>query len=664
MSRRPIRPLLAAFACTALLALCLGSASSPAATRHRVTPASSRTAARAHRRPRPTGADRALEARRLHDRLRRVEWTLRSERERLRIPGLAFALIEDDRVVMLTCLGVRDLATRRPVDSLTLFPVGSCTKAFTAMAAEISQQDGTLSLDEHPQRYLPWFHMADPEANRLVTLRDMLSHRTGLKAYADLAAEPGVLSRLDYVRAATAARPAVPFRETFQYSNAMYVAVGEIVAKVQRSTWEQVIEQRVFAPLGMTSSITSLDDLPRHSDHAIGYDDPRHTGDWHPAPPPASLHALAPAGAIASNARDMARWIRFLLGQGAIDGHRVVSPNGVREVMTAHTPINASLSYGLGWALYDWNRHQVVEHNGGSQGISALVSMMPERRIGFVLLANVTPTSLTKIGVLGRMLWPILLGERGVGGAPEVPSHRAPPTPTPPDSAYDTSHLPPVDEILSKMLAAAGGGRSLRADTTLELRCRKSYLNQGVDADVRTRWKMPDRIDSDERWSAAGKPIGGVRSYVNGARSGQETTFGQDEIYSGDTLAGARRDASLAWLLDPRGQYPRIKLLGRRRLAGEDVYVLELSPVTGEPTLYSVSARSFLVAQKKSGASVETYSDYRTVGGRAWPYRTLIADALGDAEVTVRSIRWGVPVADDAFAPRVATAASPAPSAP
>src|SRR5205807_3540393 len=123
----------------------------------------------------------------------------------------------------------------------TVFPIGSCTKSFTSVAAALSHDQGVLSLDDSPHKYLPYFRMADPEADALVTLRDMLCHRTGLRANADLAAEPGLLSSADYVRAATSAKPTAKFRAKFQYSNSMFTAAGEAIAKANSTTWERLI---------------------------------------------------------------------------------------------------------------------------------------------------------------------------------------------------------------------------------------------------------------------------------------------------------------------------------------------------------------------------------------------------------------------------------------
>jgi|SRR6516162_1419474 CubicO group peptidase (beta-lactamase class C family) len=233
--------------------------------------------------------------------------------------------------------------------------------------------------------------MADPVADAGVTLRDMLSHRTGLLAYADLAAEPGVLTREEYVRIATASKAAFPFRSKFQYSNAMYSAVGEIIGKVNHSTWERVVQDDIFESLQMNASVTSLKQLSAGPDHATVYVYSEDTKTWHPVPPPQSLEALAPGGNIAASLYDMTLWLRMLSNGGRFDGKAIVSPAAFRELTTPQIAINSSLSYALGWAIYDWNGHAVVEHNGGSQGISALVSFIPERHVGFVFLANTSP---------------------------------------------------------------------------------------------------------------------------------------------------------------------------------------------------------------------------------------------------------------------------------
>ncbi|MGH2907489.1 MAG: serine hydrolase domain-containing protein, partial [Solirubrobacterales bacterium] len=182
---------------------------------------------------------------------------LELKRTSLHIAGIGVAVVLHGQVIVLDVRGLRDVEQKAPVTLDTVFPIGSCTKAFTAMAVGVAQDEGVMSLDDSPHRWLPYFRMRDKEADAQVTLRDMLSHRTGLKAYGDLAAEPGVLTREEYLRAAIGAVPAAKFRASYQYSNAMVTAAGEVVARAYKTTWEKVIESKIFGPLGMTASRTS-----------------------------------------------------------------------------------------------------------------------------------------------------------------------------------------------------------------------------------------------------------------------------------------------------------------------------------------------------------------------------------------------------------------------
>ena len=257
----------------------------------------------------------------------------------------------------------------------------------------------------------------------------------------------------------------------------MYSAAGEIVGRVHGGRWERILETEIFGPLGMASSKTSLAELPEHPDHATGYVTAPGSGGWRAVPPPKSLDALAPAGAIASTARDMARWLLMLASGGRIDGRPFVSAAMFAELTTAKISIDGSLSYALGWATYEWNGLTVVEHNGGSQGLSALVSFVPERRAGFVFLANTSPTAMTKIGNAGKLLYPVILG----AAAPAAP----------PD-------LPTADALLARMLSAAGGQKALMRHASFELHARKSYENQGVDAALTVRAKAPALHSEEE----------------------------------------------------------------------------------------------------------------------------------------------------------------------
>jgi hypothetical protein len=428
----------------------------------------------------------------------------------------------------------------------------------------------------------------------------------------------------------------------------MYTAVGEVVAQAYRSTWEQVIASRIFTPLGMKSSVANLHEMHRLANRATGYRYDAAANSWRPVPPPQSLKALAPAGAIAASARDMAQWMLMLTSGGTFEGRRFVSETSLRDITAPHVAINDRVSYALGWASYEWNHLRVVEHNGGSDGISALMSYIPERRVGFVLMANIGANAMTRIAGAGWLLYPILLGQASEG---------VPPTSQPPPSSVaptiSTEHaIPPPDALLKRMVAAAGGESVLRGHVSLEITATKSYDNHGVAGPFTIRAQTPARREELEIWHAAGREIGRVRSYFDGATGGQEDTLGQDEINGADANAEARRNDDFRPLLNMPILYPFMKVLGRAMIDHEPASVLERS-AAGEPAerVY-VSERSALVLRRQRGEESTRYEDYRRVDGEMVPFRIVIDDSLGRTTIQVKNARFNVKFPAGTFAPR------------
>jgi CubicO group peptidase (beta-lactamase class C family) len=567
-------------------------------------------------------------------RAEKIMYLLGLKREQHHIAGLGVAVVRDGQVIVLDVRGLRDVAQQTPVSLDTLFPIGSCTKAFTAMAIGLARDEGLLSLDDAPQRWLPYFKMKDREASALVTLRDMLSHRTGLPPYADLAAVPDVLTREDYLRATIGAAPVAPPRTTFGYSNAMVTAAGEVVARAYNMPWERVIETKIFAPLGMTSSRTSSYHLG--NDGTVGY--AWDGAAWKPAPVAPSLRAMAPAGAIAASTKDMARWMRMLASDGVLDGNRFVSEATLRDLTSPHTRINDTLSYALGWAVYEWNGHRVLEHSGGSDGLSALVSVMPDRHAGFVVLANSSPTALTRIGALGAQLWPLILDEPTRTAAPVPPPRITAPTPPPLASTQD---LPTAADLIARAIAAAGGRPKLARHTSMQLRAVGAYPGHGVELAVTATYHAGKRV-VDEAWRAAGKRIGRVRTYFDGTRGAQQTTFGQDETFTGDAEANARHDAILHPLLDAARLYPTTRVDRKVVLDGDEAFVLVLTPKLGAPVELYISARTGLVVRRDSNGESTRFSDFRTIDGEVVPFASTTTGPLGDKLLTVKQLRFGV----------------------
>ncbi len=200
-----------------------------------------------------------------------IEKAIDAKRQESGIPGVSLAIVKDDKVIYLKGLGVKDFERKVPVTPDTLFAIGSSSKAFTAMLAVISADEGKLSLDDSPKKFLPYFTLRDQDAAAKITLRDLLTHRSGLNR-TDLAMVTGVLNREELIKVAGAAKPTAKLGEKFQYQNVMYTAAGEAVAKAQNSTWDKLIASKIFKPLGMTSSVTTVAEMQKARDYSFGYD--------------------------------------------------------------------------------------------------------------------------------------------------------------------------------------------------------------------------------------------------------------------------------------------------------------------------------------------------------------------------------------------------------
>ncbi|HUD71139.1 MAG TPA: serine hydrolase, partial [Dongiaceae bacterium] len=567
-----------------------------------------------------------------------IEKLFEEQRTTYHVPGVTFVVVVDDKVVLLGARGLRDVEANRPVTPDTLFPIGSCTKAFTSMAIGVAQDAGRLTLDDSLHRWLPEVTLDDPEANELVTLRDLLCHRTGLKAYADLAAVPGRLSRVEYVRTAMGAKPVGKFRGIYQYSNAAVTAAGESVARAEKTTWERVVETTIFAPLGMTSSRTSSYGLPALPDGATGYnwDGTR----WTAAPVVESLQAMAPAGSIASTARDLSLWLRMLTNRGVLDGRRFVSEATLDDLITPHTKVNDTMSYALGWAVYEWNGHRVIEHNGGSDGLSAIIGFIPDRRAGYALLANLSPTTLTKVGALGTRLWPLILDEEAKAAtAPMSPPHVAALPPPPPT---EPGELPTSEQVLARARRAAGG-RNLDRHFSMRMTATGSYLNQGVGVELEVLAVDGKRVE-DEILLGAGRRIGRDRQYFDGTHGALQTTFGQDATNGADEDARARRDASLHPLVDATAQYDKVRVDRRVDLDGEEAFVLALTPKTGDEVTWYVSARTWLIVRRDAAGETTRYSDFRNIDGEVVPFTMLTQGPLGERSLKAGKVEFNLAI--------------------
>jgi len=320
-----------------------------------------------------------------------------------KIPGVAVGIIHGDTVVFQKGFGVRTIGKPEKVDEHTLFGIASDSKAFTGMLIAMLVDDGKLRWDAPLTTYLPTLRFGDDYLTRDVTLRDALSHRTGL-ARADLLWTAGwnydraeLLSRLRYLK------PSWGLRSGYRYSNLMYMAAGEAAAQATGKSWVDLIQERIFNPLGMTESNLSVTLLPALPNVAT----PHGEVDRAVVPVPyTNVDNIPAAAAVNSNVVDMLKWLRFQLDSGRVNGKRLVSKRSFIETHTPQTivridstyhafnPFTHVRSYAIGWNVMDYRGVEMMSHAGNLAGMAAMVGMLPEKRVGVVVLTNLEGNAL------------------------------------------------------------------------------------------------------------------------------------------------------------------------------------------------------------------------------------------------------------------------------
>ena len=319
-----------------------------------------------------------------------------------KVPGLGLAIVRNDSVIYARGYGVREVGKPEPVTAQTVFAIGSSSKAFTSASIAMLVDEKKVSLDASPATYLPGFQLYDPYASREMTVRDLLSHRSGL-ARGELAWYGSPFDRDEIVRRVRYLKPSWSFRSQFGYQNIMYITAGQVVAKVSGKSWDDFVRERIFQPLGMTSSSTMLSGLASQRDVAQPHAE---VGDAVRAVKWRNIENAGPAGSINSNVTDMAQWVRLQLGRGTYAGKQLISGRMVDEMHQAQTVIRTDSAaraanpeshlqaYGLGWFLQDFRGKMIVHHGGNVDGFTALVAMLPEEKFGVVMLTNMNGTGL------------------------------------------------------------------------------------------------------------------------------------------------------------------------------------------------------------------------------------------------------------------------------
>lgn len=309
-----------------------------------------------------------------------------------KIPGLAIAIVKDSEIIFCEGFGKRDIEQNLTVTPKTLFAIGSCTKSFTTMAMGILGDRGKLDWDKPVRNYLPTFKLYDSYATEHITLRDLVTHRSGLPRH-DVMWYRSPLTRKELIERLQYLEPTHELRSVFQYQNLMYMTAGYLVGEIAQSSWEEFVQQEILNPLEMRDSNFSVDQSQTSDNFALTYTE---KDDKIEKIPFCNVDACGPAGSINSNVVDMANWMILHLNQGKYGDKQIISASNLSQMHYPQIVIGEPLEYdelfyyfyGFGWFVSTYRGHHFVQHSGNIDGFSARVTLLPQDKIGVVVLTN------------------------------------------------------------------------------------------------------------------------------------------------------------------------------------------------------------------------------------------------------------------------------------
>lgn len=314
------------------------------------------------------------------------------------IPGLAVGIVYNGEVVLSKGYGTLEAGAKEPVDGETVFAIASNTKAFISAAIGMLVEEGKLSWDDPVRKHLPYFALYDPYVSENTTVRDLLCHRVGLGTFSgDVIWYKSRYTAEETVRHARYVPQAYGFRAGYGYTNLMFIAAGEVIRAVSGQTWAEFVRARIFTPLEMDRTRTSVEELKTMKNVATphksmeGENQPIAYANW---------DNMGAAGGILSGTDDMLKWIQLQIDQGTFKDRQLFSRNTQLEWWTLHNNFKVSdgarelyrdrhfSGYGLGWNLADYAGRLVASHGGGYDGMYSRVAIVPEARLGIVVLTN------------------------------------------------------------------------------------------------------------------------------------------------------------------------------------------------------------------------------------------------------------------------------------
>lgn len=309
-----------------------------------------------------------------------------------KIPGIGVGVISNEETLIEKGYGFRNLQKKLPVTEKTLFAIGSCSKAFTAcLLAQLADQ-GKIKWDDPVIKYIPELRFKDWNTTQQVSIRDLIAHRTGLARYDTLWYYNPQISSEEFLQRLAHFEFAYPLREKFLYNNWTYALAGIALKRITGQSWDQRLKSEIFIPLKMNDSNSSIEDTQKSNNFATPYtiiDDELRILPFH------DLTPVAPAGAINSNISDMLKWMQFQLSNGTLNGSKLMNSESLQEMHILQMPLGIPpqnsiyfIGTGLGWGVGMYRGNYALGHEGGIDGFISSVVLIPQKKIGVVVLTN------------------------------------------------------------------------------------------------------------------------------------------------------------------------------------------------------------------------------------------------------------------------------------
>ncbi len=317
-----------------------------------------------------------------------------------KIPGVSVCIVKDGKIVAMKGYGVTELGTNNKVDENTLFMIGSNSKAFTATIVALLDAEKKLSFEDKVTQWVPNFKMKDPWVTKEAIIRDLLCHRLGMQTFqGDFMFFDTDLSTDDVLHKFSLMQPSYSFRSKWGYTNAAFLMAGLASGNAAHSTWQDLVRTRIFQPLGMTRSLALSSEITSATNKATAHSVVH--GEIVKIPY-GQLDNLAPAGAISSSVNDMSKWVMMQLNNGKFDGKTVIPASAIQQTRVPQSILGDAnhlyngghfALYGMGWFLEEYGGKKIVSHTGGVNGFVTSVTLIPEEKLGIVVLTNTDQNS-------------------------------------------------------------------------------------------------------------------------------------------------------------------------------------------------------------------------------------------------------------------------------